>query len=335
MSVTNVSNSILTNSIDTITADTGNIDIATTQTSGVLNIGTNTGRTATGIINIGSLTSLAPINIETVSTNNTYEDPAIAIGTATGNRVIRLGNIGTNTIVGGFQIQGSNMNNRTVTNNYNIATNQIDGVLNVGTGTRSGAVNIANGATTTSIMNIHNGASSSGSVNIANGAQSTTVNIQSGTGTGTVTIGNAASSVALNGSVTLARPLSLGTGPTLATQLGFRTTSLITVTNYTAVTVNTQVNAKSFTFPAAGVWIVELRLRTNTISNTEVSLSTTSNTLSVDRLSRVNNTAAGQSTFLSTTIVEPSTSQTWYVVVRSSVANTVFTEFYLFASRIG
>ena len=326
---------ILTNSINT-TEGTGNIDIATTQTSGALNIGTNAGRTATGIINIGSTTSLAPIKIETASTKNTYEDPAIAIGTTVGARAIRIGNASTLVSIGNLSIQGIFINNRTSTNNLNISNSQISGILNIATAnSRSGAINIGTGTTTTSSINIHNGSSSSGSVNIANGSQTTTVNIQSGTGTGTVTIGNAASSVALNGAVTLASPLSLGTGPTLATQLGFRTTSLITVTNYTAVTVNTQVNAKSFTFPAAGVWIVELRLRTNTISNTEVSLSTTSNTLSVDRLSRVNNTAAGQSTFLTTTIVEPSSSQTWYVVVRSSVVNTVFTEFYLFASRIG
>jgi hypothetical protein len=101
----------------------------------------------------------------------------------------------------------------------NIANSQTNGILNIGTNARSGAINVATVTGSTCGINIlnGNGATTGGSVNIANESlQTTTVNIASGTGTGIVTIGNSANTVALNGAVTLAKPLTLGSLPTTA-----------------------------------------------------------------------------------------------------------------------
>lgn len=343
--MTTASAAILTNSINSIMGSTGNIDIATTQTSGILNIGTNASRT--GAINIGSTGSTGPIYIDTTSTNNTYEDPAMTIGTAPGTRTIRMGNITSTVAIGSYVFLGSTMNHRTITNAVNIANTQIAGDLNIGgANTRSGAINIGNGSGTFNIT-IHNAAGSTGSVNIASGTtQLTAVNIQSTTGTGTVTIGNtgAGSNVALNGAVTLARPLVLGatgssgvTAITLSTQLGFRTgvnDLIIGGSSATLGSISTPTSAKSFVLPSIGVWFVELRFRTSLVSTIKCSLGTTKNVLSNDRLTVVNITAADQSVILSTTISE-GTIQTWYIVLESTLLNAAFTEFYVYASRIG
>lgn len=333
--MTTASNDIKTNSINAITASSGAIDIGASQTSGALNIGTGS-RTSAGTINIGSATNSATVFIETNSTKNTYADPAVRIGVGGGTKTIRLGNFNTTITNGVFNFLGANINLRTATNAITIASNQTNGSLNIATASsRSGSISIANGATTSSALNIHNGAGSSGSVNIANGAQSTTVGIQSGTGTGTVTIGNANNIVALNGQTNLARPLGLSSTlfASLATQLGFRSLTEISGT-YTTSTTNTE-EAKSFTFDASGVWFVELRCRVNTVSVSQISLNTTSAVLNSERLIVNNIAVVGQSISLSTTIVEPNIAQTWYVNVKSDVAITAFIDFTLFATRIG
>jgi hypothetical protein len=215
-----------------------------------------------------------------------------------------------------------------------IGVSQTNGILNIGTGaSRSGNINIANGTTTSSVLNIHNGSGSSGSVNIANGNQSTTVNIANGTASGTVTIGNANNIVAINGQPTLGRALGLGSIATLATQLGYRSNTLITGT-YSTSTTDVE-EASSFVFEESGVWYVEFRCRVNTVSLTEISLGTTSGVLSADRTVITNNAVVGITTFLTTTVSEADSLQTWYINVQSNVAVTSIIEFTLVATRIG
>jgi hypothetical protein len=57
------SNYILTNSINAIIPTTGNIYIGSSQTDGILNLGTGSSRTVTGKINIGNVYNASPIVI--------------------------------------------------------------------------------------------------------------------------------------------------------------------------------------------------------------------------------------------------------------------------------
>jgi hypothetical protein len=182
MSTTTASNAILTNSINAITANTGDISIGASQTTGALNIGckgdeTLSGRT-TGVINIGSdLSATGQIRIG----NNAAITPLICRGSFNCNRFAQfdtsltvnstLTGVG-NTTLAPFIGSGANIN-----------------ILSAGS-TLSG-----------SVINMYSGATSAGTVNIATGTgatQSTVVNIGSGSTTGTVTIGNSANTTNLN-----------------------------------------------------------------------------------------------------------------------------------------
>ena len=267
--------------INNITATTGAISIGNNQTDGILNLGTNSGRTATGVINIGNSTSLAPINILTVSTKVTETDPAINIGGGASNKWIKIGSSlgGQNNIVSAANLRvraspsGCDINGVTqASTTIFLGNNQTSGVLNLGCGVgpdiaairAAGAdVNIATGASTACNVNILNGATSGGNVNIASGSgitQTTAVAIGSGSTTGTVTIGNSANAVALNGSVTLAKPLILGTVPTANTQLGYIINSALTASVVLATNSSTTQSIASFTLPI-GTWQCSYQLR--------------------------------------------------------------------------
>lgn len=209
MSSTTASNAILTNSVNAIVPDTGDISIGASQTDGILNLGTGTGRTATGVINIGNGTgSSAIINIQTQNTNNNplTDSAAINIGTSGSVKTIKLGARGVNgtVAIGDLSIttfpfvpNGVYISTTTnTTRDISIGHTQTSGILNLGTsilqtpGTRTGAVNIATQASNSCAINILNGgATVSGSVNIANvGANTTAINIGSTTGTGQINI---------------------------------------------------------------------------------------------------------------------------------------------------
>jgi len=84
-----------------------------------------------------------------------------------------------------------------------IGASQTDGILNLGTGSRTttGVINIATATSDACAVNIKNGATSAGLVNIANGTgitQTTAVNIANNSTTGAVTIGNSANSTNMN-----------------------------------------------------------------------------------------------------------------------------------------
>jgi hypothetical protein len=359
MSSTTASNSILTDSVNAITATTGSISIGASQTSGILNIGTNIGRTSTGAINIGDTANLGKINIQTANVGNSNADPAVNIATGTSAKwikigsstalatgaVVSLGNLKVNTVTSGIEING---NTAETTENIFLANRQSSGALYIGSGlvgesgARSQAINIGTAPSNSGSINIGSGTNASGSINIANGGgtagtSNIAVNISTGITTGAVTIGNSANSIALNSAtVTLARPLTLGTGATANTQLGFRSASLITSTAFVATVAGTAYDAKSFSFPATGVWFFELRCRSTTAStNIQVSVSTTSATISyANNTIQVNNVAGGMSASLTGT-VSTTSSAVWYVIVQSTTASANFQDFYLFATRVG
>ena len=329
--MTTVSHAILINSVNPILS-TDTFSIGDVQTSGVLNIGTNT-----GIINIGSTTNLAPINIETRSVLNSFGTPAIAIPT---NNIgmLKMGNITTTTYLSDIVIYGDEINPLDPSNDLGLTVLQTTGNLTIGSAaSRTGDINIATGDGSSCNVNIRNGNNSTATVGIANGAQTTTVNIQSGTGTGTVTIGNSANAIALNGAVTLARPLVLGSLPTSG-QLGWRTENLMTnpTTPFTTGTSSVPLTARSFTFPISGLLFVELRLQATTASASVVaSITQTTNSLTINSEKTValaNPTGSVTTLSLTTTLTAGGT---WYVTVRSAATNTTFNNFYLYATRIG
>ena len=163
-------------------SDASNIDIATTQTSGVLNIGTGSNRATSstqGAINIGTATNINKIGSLKVKgteiNNNTDEETNdIGIGNLQTSGVLYIGTgnnrsttlnegaiyIGTDTNVnkiGLLKVVGTALNHASSnTLDINIATAQTSGVLNIGTGNRTGAstqgaINIG---TTTNTNNI-------------------------------------------------------------------------------------------------------------------------------------------------------------------------------------
>ena len=147
-----------------------------------------------------------------------------------GSNLLGLTNswVATNTFNTG--IYTASINPLLVGSDISIAGTQTTGGLYFGTGggtIRSGALYFASAASATSAINFLSGSSAGGSVNIATASNTvaplptSTVNISTGTTTGTVTIGNPANTVQINGSLTLAKPLTLGSIPTATGQLGW------------------------------------------------------------------------------------------------------------------
>ena len=93
-----------------VASDTGNLSIASNQTTGILNIGTSSGRTGTGTINIG---------------NNSANAFDISIGSAT-----------TNTTLNGIYVQATTklqtpkIDSLTADGNIEIGNNQTTGLIN-------------------------------------------------------------------------------------------------------------------------------------------------------------------------------------------------------------
>jgi hypothetical protein len=208
--------------INNITATTGALSVGDGQTDGILNLGTNSARTATGVINIGSSTSLAPINIDTASTLNTNATPAISIGTAVSAKTIKIGHNASATRgivnVGELKVDTGQFDVKLETQGTNnqmyIASTQSGG---------GGTLYIASA-----------GATRSGSVNISTNAGTFATNICTGTGTGLLTIGSSSNSATFNSTtLTVNSNLTMGasknitlktdgTAPTAQTQLGGR-----------------------------------------------------------------------------------------------------------------
>lgn len=245
---------IQTTSINAIAPTTGSLSIGDSQTTGVLNLGTNAGRTgnvnianqasnscAINIMNGGAGTS-GSVNIANVGANST----GINIGSTTGTGVVSLQSA-SSVKLSELKVVGNFLNN--ATDEYGgaiyIAGKQTSGVLWIGAGdqsrTNAGAINIGGGSCPINIMT-RPGFGLGGSVNIANGdgaSQTTAVNIGNGSTTGTVTIGNTANTVQVNGA------LAMGTG---------RNITLQPTASYVAPTANTMLGgttAGSFLTPSS------------------------------------------------------------------------------------
>ena len=393
------SGGLLTNSVGAL-AITSNLGIGTSQTSGILNIGTLITREAAGVINIGASGGLHTIVIDTSSLANTNAAPAIAIGTSASVKTIKINNNSNSVHCSSIDLKGASINHIVANSETPITigdgqTNSVGGLLigcsaagnvrtsapikigadstttgvitigasgsstsmlgsttvptltfpsnlsnavnsaylttnyvpnstdttlagtktftsnilatgiggaSAGVGftfcgsTTSGAVamcnasvagtiglgqapsrtgsigigdgnscshtlNVSNGGSFSGTVNIANGASSSGTINLASGAGTTptsTVNIASGTTSGAVTIGNANSTTALNGSVTLQNPLILGSIPTVNTQLGYLIPNIYPTTTTMINSTDTSILTQSL---IAGTWLLSYQFR--------------------------------------------------------------------------
>lgn len=123
MSIVNQAIDIQTTNINAITPTTGNISIGASQTTGILNVGTNAGRT--GGINIASTAgAICPINIlnggattggSVNIANGASQTTTVNIASGTGTGTVTIGNTGNTT-------------------NLNSGTINVNGALTMGTG---------------------------------------------------------------------------------------------------------------------------------------------------------------------------------------------------------
>lgn len=216
-------------------------NIATTQTTGVLNIAT--GATKTGAINIGTGASGKTITIGNNAGGNTSFN-----GTNVLIRPASLVGIGDSMSGGSINIGRNDTGTSSTAVNINNGTNHT-GVVNIGTGsaktitigstaggtttlnsgtlsldtTTSGTINV--GATQTGgTINLGVNSLRTGAININTGLSSTaSVNISSGaSGNAPITIGSSASSsqtCAMNGITTFQKIVSCAIAPTLGSHL--------------------------------------------------------------------------------------------------------------------
>ena len=272
------------------TANENNMSIASSQTTGVLNIGTGL-RTTTGSgggINIGTGAGAIPIvigseqsstslrgtvNVVTKLTSPTYDASDVGVAMT----------IGSNLTTGSLAIGG------TQTGNISLGAGQTSGILNIGTGSRitsgnGGAINIGTGENVTAPINIGGGTSSSGSINIGHiGATGTsTVNINTSTaGSHPVNIGSTSALTTIGGDLTVTGLLTSGlklasgqyittshsgtiSAPTSTQVGGIITGSSISTTPPTTATISS-IGSIALT---AGTWVLSATKQYNNSQNT-------------------------------------------------------------------
>jgi len=227
------------NSINPITPG-NDFQFMTTQDVGILNIATGS-RTAVGAINIGSGIGLAPIKIDTGNTGNTNAIPAISIGTSATSKTIKLGNTGNSIHCSSVDLTSSGINNIANTSgDLSIANLQTSGILNLGTNTsRTSNINIGTGAT----------------------------------GPFGIYVGNVNSTTTLNGPLTLSKPLNLGSGPTLSSQLGFMYSA--SVNNIAASASPWNVLNIAIAVPGIYIFALELQATYGAIAQFQIELTGT------------------------------------------------------------
>jgi phosphoheptose isomerase len=185
------------------------LNIGGNQTTGVLSIGNNSGRT--GAINIGTLTTgTHAINIGNSASTQTVNinRPLSTNSITTNNNNI---NAGSGTVFANiFSASGASvLNSGTVSTSIDIGSNQTSGVINIGVnGLRTGNINIGN-------------ASTSGSIEIGNpsGAQTVSINRPLTTNTintnnNTISAGTGAISTTTLNSSTVGGVLDIGANQT-------------------------------------------------------------------------------------------------------------------------
>ena len=196
------SGGLLTNSVEAL-AITSNLGIATSQTSGVLNIGTLTTREAAGVINIGASGGLHTIVMDTSSVANTNAAPAISIGTSASAKTIKINNNTNSVHCSSIDLKGASINHIVANSATPITvgdgqTNSVGGLLigcsAAGNVRTSAPIKIGADSTTTGVITIGASGSSTSLLGTTTVSALKTTSIDS---TGAIVIGAAATGVTL------------------------------------------------------------------------------------------------------------------------------------------
>ena len=282
---------IASNSIQSTTAST-DMSIGSSQTSGILNLGTGASRTSAGAdVNIATGASNAcAVNVMNGNTtagsvniaNGTGATQTTAVNIASGSttNTVTIGNPSNTVIIG----SGAS----TLISNQVGMVNSVS-ILSGGGATTGGSVNIANGSSQTTTVNIatitstgaliignlnnttdmksgnvniQNVGGSGGTVNIKNGTDATgSVNIASGGAIGTPTVAVNIGSGSTNGTITIGNSantvqinggLSMGTGKNITLQ---PTASIVAPTAFTQLG-GTSTNKNSITLTLGAAIVV-------------------------------------------------------------------------------
>ena len=266
-------------SIDSSTPTSGELSLAPSQTTGILNIGTGerttegainigTGSASANVVTIGSETSSTVLNgtsvkattkLTTPRIDSLATDASIEIGT---NQKTGLINIGTpNTRTSG----GINMGTAcSLANTINIGT-----VATSTIGLRGLTVNVTTKLTTPTLDCLTDAGAGSTSLSIGPSAKNGNIVIGAALSAGdisiaaaqasggTVTIGSANTATTLNGTCTFSNNITLSTTPSLPTinQIGYTVFLLTDFAIMASNTANVVTNISSASIPA-GTFIV-------------------------------------------------------------------------------
>ena len=196
------SGGLLTDSVGAL-AITSNLDIATSQTSGILNIGTLATREAAGVINIGASGGLHTIVMDTSSLANTNAAPAISIGTSASAKTVKINNNSNSVHCSSIDLKGASINHIVANSATPITigdgqTNSVGGLLigcsAAGNVRTSAPIKIGADTTTTGVITIGASGSSTSMLGTTTISALKTTSIDS---TGAIAIGAAATGVTL------------------------------------------------------------------------------------------------------------------------------------------
>lgn len=223
------SGGLLTNSVGALTI-TSNLGIATSQTSGILNIGTLPTREAAGVINIGASGGLHTIVMDTSSLANTNASPAIAIGTSTSAKTIKINNNTNSVHCSSIDLKGASINHITPNSATPITigdgqTDSIGGIL-IG-------CSVAGNVRTSAPIRIGNDSTFTGSITM--GFSSTNINLNGTTTAGALRTGSLDNSSAILIGAT-APSLTIGNASSTTSMLGTTSISNFTTDALTRAT---------------------------------------------------------------------------------------------------
>jgi len=196
--------------------------------------------------------------------------------------IVTIGNATNTNRIGSLDIVGATLDNKDTANVLNLGTNQIGGILNLGTNTgRTGAINIGANSCAVNVGGTLNAQQGISTQTIKATNTGTAVSLYTGQTAGTITIGSENSNVTVTSPLTTSSTLTTsglltasgGIGSTHIyytsvpttniNSIGYRTTKTVTGSFTTSSTMNSVSSLLNFTGGTAGamigVWLYELK----------------------------------------------------------------------------
>lgn len=332
---------------------TGNVNIATAATGGIVFIGNGTpstpntnsvqilsGASGTGelwlgyggarTIRIGGTNSTIEVGDTTTSTlslrGSTINATRMAITNALSAGASTLTSVASNTYTGtsmtltpvtSLAIGGTTSANSAFFNN-------VGGTTSINGGTATQSIEIGHGQTTGAI-NIGNITTRSGAITLGFSGATTTLTANAVT----INLGDTATTGGIIVGVPFRPNWNAQTYSYTSAEMGYQTTQTPTTT---AIATGVATNLTGTFTLGNGVWMIVLRVLVNASASTatafyRVGLSKTSATFENDRITDFSPNTGGDNYFVTTYIVQSSASQTWYVIgqqagVTTTIANT-------------